>query len=85
MDGLAMMWNLDNGELVTTFQGHKGPITCLGTFKSKKLETNHVENYLVSGSTDTNVILWDLDDESNTFVFKGHENTVTTIMSLEDE
>jgi WD40 repeat protein len=34
MDALAMMWNLDNGELVTTFQGHKGPITCLGSFKT---------------------------------------------------
>jgi WD40 repeat protein len=43
-----------------------------------------VENYLVSGSTDKNVILWDIDDENNTLVFKGHDDTVTTIMSLED-
>jgi len=79
MDALAMLWNIDNGELVTTFQGHKGPITCLGSFKTTK------NNFLVSGSTDKNLILWDLEDESNTLVFKGHDDTVTTTISLEDD
>ena len=83
MDGIVMVWNIDNGELVTQLQGHKGPITSLGSMKSK-LVNDQVISYIISGSIDKNIILWDLDDENNTLVFKGHQDTVTSIISLED-
>ena len=70
MDGVAMIWNIDNGELVTTLQGHKGPITSLGCTKSKF--NDQTITFAITGSVDKNVILWNIDDEDDTLVFKVH-------------
>ncbi|XP_052201687.1 WD40 repeat-containing protein HOS15-like [Diospyros lotus] len=50
-DGQARIWNRD-GELVTTFSKHKGPIF--------SLKWNKKGEYLLSGSVDKTAIIWDI-------------------------
>ncbi|XP_076184042.1 protein qui-1 [Ptiloglossa arizonensis] len=50
--GDAELWHVMSSQLVHTFSGHSGPISCLAV-------TQHSQ-YLLTGSEDTSVIVWDM-------------------------
>ncbi|XP_053995458.1 protein qui-1 [Hylaeus anthracinus] len=50
--GDAQLWHVMSGQLVHTFSGHLGPISCLAV-------TQHSQ-YLLTGSEDTSIIVWNM-------------------------
>jgi WD40 repeat protein len=84
-----MIWDINTGEHISTFQGHKGPVVSLTTCWLKATKPDEdgdpmSELYLASGSVDKNVILWNMNDENDTLALKGHDDCITCIMSLGD-
>ncbi|XP_046435930.1 protein qui-1 isoform X1 [Neodiprion fabricii] len=52
--GDAELWHVMSGQLVHTFKGHSGPISCLAITKQSQ--------YLMTGSEDTSIIVWDMKE-----------------------
>jgi len=68
-DGAVRMFDLNSGELLVTFSGHKSSVTCLN-FDEEGMR-------LVSGSKDTNVIVWDTVAEAGLYRLSGHKGPIT--------
>ncbi|KAK5584824.1 hypothetical protein RB653_006441 [Dictyostelium firmibasis] len=74
-DGSIRIWSMQDYQLQSVFNGHRGSITTM-TF-------NRLGNILVSGSKDTEVIVWDIITESGLFRLRGHRDQITTVKLLE--
>jgi WD40 repeat protein len=51
-DKTLKLWNIDNGQLIRTFEGHSD------TIKTVKISNNNL--YILSGSNDNTCKLWKL-------------------------
>jgi U3 small nucleolar RNA-associated protein 12 len=58
-DGVVRLFDLNSGECLVTFSGHKSAATCL-SFDIEGMR-------LVSGAKDTNIIVWDTVAEAGLF------------------
>jgi len=76
-DGVVRLFDLNSGECLVTFSGHKSPITCLA------FDANGMR--LVSGSKDTNIIIWDTVSEAGLFRLSGHKGPITKCCFLEKQ
>ena len=74
-NGLVRVWNLRSGVCVHSFAGHKSEVTALAFDKAGQL--------VVSGSSDTDIIVWDLVTGSGLFKLRGHKNGITDVKFLE--
>jgi len=71
-DNKIAVWNLNTFKVNLELEGHTGCVNALVLYNSDK--------YLVSGSTDTTIIIWDvLNNFKITEILKGHENSVNSI------
>ncbi|CAJ1373050.1 unnamed protein product [Effrenium voratum] len=61
----ALVWRVPDGELVQSFSGHSGPVTC-GSFSPDGLQ-------LITGSEDCHARVWDVASGRCTAVLAGHE------------
>ncbi|XP_015605935.1 NACHT domain- and WD repeat-containing protein 1 isoform X2 [Cephus cinctus] len=52
--GDAQLWHVMSGQLVHTFKGHSGPISCVAVTQQSQ--------YLLTGSEDTSIIVWDMKE-----------------------
>ncbi|XP_076636558.1 NACHT domain- and WD repeat-containing protein 1 [Colletes latitarsis] len=62
--GDAQLWHVMSGQLVHTFSGHSGPISCLAV-------TQHSQ-YLLTGSEDTSIIVWNMKTLSMSLKIQEH-------------
>ena len=90
-DGVVRLFDLNSGECLVTFSGHKTSVTCLNFDEQGSrnirdlilrlfsifLFLNFKGMRLVSGSKDTNVIVWDTVAEAGLFRLSGHKGPVT--------
>lgn len=86
-DSQIMIWDLHNGDHISTFQGHKGPIIslCNMTLTDKQnIASLQNEIYLASGSADKSIILWNINDENDTIALRGHDDAITCLMDALD-
>ena len=86
-DSQIMIWSLDTGEHISTFQGHKGPIVSLSSMTmidKQGVASIQSETYLASGSCDKNIILWNMQDENDTIALKGHDDAITCLLDVLD-
>ena len=68
-DGVVRLFDLNSGECLVTFSGHKTAVTCLN-FDEEGMR-------LVSGSKDTNIIVWDTVAEAGLYRLSGHKGPIT--------
>lgn len=76
-DGVVRLFDLNSGECLVTFSGHKSAVTCLA-FDSDGMR-------LVSGAKDTNIIVWDTVSEAGLFRLSGHKGPITKCCFLEKQ
>lgn len=76
-DGVVRLFDLNSGECLVTFSGHKSAVTCLA-FDGDGMR-------LVSGSKDTNIIIWDTVAEAGLFRLSGHKGPITKCCFLEKQ
>lgn len=75
-DGAIRVWNTTNGSC-TLFNGHRNHITSLAF--------DNLGARLVSGGSDTNIVVWDLVQECGIVRLTGHRDQVTTLEFLEKQ
>lgn len=73
-DGAVRVFDVNEGDAVITFQGHKAPVTSLDFDKGR----------LASGGKDSVIILWDVVSEAGMFRLKGHKGVVTRCRFMKD-
>lgn len=76
-DGVVRLFDLNSGECLVTYSGHKSAVTCLA-FDSEGMR-------LVSGAKDTNIIIWDTVSEAGLFRLSGHKGPITKCCFLENQ
>ncbi len=74
-DGVVRLFDLNSGECLVTFSGHKSAVTCLA------FDTDGMR--LVSGAKDTNIIIWDTVSEAGLYRLSGHKGPITKCCFLE--
>lgn len=70
-DNTVRLWDADSGKLLTTFIGHKGPVTSVALSPDGKI--------LASGSQDKTIRLWNVASGETLTVFNEHIDGVTDI------
>ena len=76
-DGVVRLFDLNSGECLVTFSGHKSAVTCLA------FDTDGMR--LVSGAKDTNIIVWDTVSEAGLYRLSGHKGPITKCCFLEQQ
>ena len=78
-DGSIRIWSYFNDQPTNliTFNGHRSSVTSL-SWDSNGLK-------LISGSTDTNIIVWDVLAEQGICRLKGHKNSVSSLHFIEND
>jgi U3 small nucleolar RNA-associated protein 12 len=76
-DGVVRLFDLNSGECLVTFSGHKSAVTSL-SFDIEGMR-------LVSGAKDTNIIVWDTVAEAGLFRLSGHKGPITKCCFLESQ
>ncbi|KAK1347163.1 Transcription initiation factor TFIID subunit 5 [Hamiltosporidium tvaerminnensis] len=70
-DQKIRMYDVLEGSIVRTYNGHKDSVTCLSV--------SHCGRYLLSGCKDGSVILWDINTCSIINEYLGHEKAVYSV------
>ncbi|XP_050542858.1 WD repeat-containing protein 3 [Daktulosphaira vitifoliae] len=73
-DGIVKTFDLNNGELISTFQGHRSAITALNYDANGHL--------LASGSKDTEAVVWDIVAERGLHRLCGHKGVITDVQFM---
>ncbi|KAF0304436.1 WD repeat-containing protein 86 [Amphibalanus amphitrite] len=68
MDTTAKSWNVDTGQLIHTFRGHKGPIVCMTT--DEDAET------LFTAGEDHAIKIWDISNGMLIRTMDGHADAI---------
>lgn len=71
--GTLFVYNYDRGKVVNTFRGHL--THCRWAIGQK----DDLGNYVVSGSSDTNVKVWDMRQKSAIATYKGHTKAISDV------
>ena len=66
------IWDTDTNECIQVLSGHTGSVLCL----------NYNENYLVTGSSDSSIIIWSLLSGTKIKQLNGHSESVLGILSF---
>ncbi|MGB3346188.1 MAG: tetratricopeptide repeat protein, partial [Candidatus Humimicrobiia bacterium] len=75
-DGTIKLWDLNNGECLLTFEGHKYGINTIAFSKD--------DRYIISGSSDNTIKLWDLNSGECLRNFEGHNKAVKDLVITPD-
>ncbi|KAL8152005.1 hypothetical protein V2J09_021813 [Rumex salicifolius] len=75
-DGSIRIWDLTQGTIETTLNGHKGAVTAL--------KFNKLGSMLASGGKDNDIILWDVVGETGLFRLRGHRAQVTDLVFVDN-
>lgn len=70
-NGKIILFQVETGKLIVTFDGHRKSVECLSFNENGTL--------LVSGSKDTNIVVWDVVAETGMLRLKGHRDAVTCV------
>ena len=62
------LWDLDSGECLATFSGHRKQVSALRFSRNGAL--------LASGSKDTDIVVWDVAGEAGLYRLRGHRDQV---------
>ncbi|EEA05532.1 uncharacterized protein CMU_025380 [Cryptosporidium muris RN66] len=73
-DGSVRIWNIEQGDIIHIFHGHKKSISVLRFCK--------IGHYLATGSYDTDIIIWDILSGTGLHRYIGHINEITDIQFL---
>jgi WD40 repeat protein len=71
LDFTVRIWNIEEKQQETVFEGHSSLITSLTITSDSK--------YIVSGSDDKSVRVWDVKEKRQTAVLKGHTSDVISV------
>ena len=75
-DGRVALWDLQNGELIKRFEGHRHKVVAVDVSRDGRIA--------VSASWDRTVRIWNLKDLKPGPVLEGHRNTVNTVALSSD-
>lgn len=67
-DFTARTWDFETGQMLRTFKGHKGAVTCMSM--------DHYGKLLFTGSTDFTIRSWHLYKGTPIKIFEGHQGSV---------
>ena len=70
-DGTARSWNMDSGDCIVTFKGHRGGVLCLAA--------DSTGTVLFTGSADCTVKSWNINTGEIFKTFEGHQSAVVCL------
>ena len=70
------MWNLENGQLVHTFEGHTGGISALVVTPDNK--------HVISAFWDKTIKVWNLESGQLVHTFEGHTGAISALVVTPD-
>lgn len=72
-DMTCALWNIETGQLITSFQGHTGDVMALA------LAPQTSQSTFVSGACDASAKLWDIREGVCKQTFPGHESDINAV------
>ena len=76
-DNTIKLWNLQNGELLKTYYGHKDAVTSVVFIKNKQ--------GFISGAKDKMIKIWDINKDESILTLEGHSYEISSISISKDE
>ncbi len=76
-DSTCIYWDVESGEVVTTFSGHGGDVMSLAVSPTDS-------NTLVSGSVDSTAKIWDIRTGTCVQTHSGHESDINSVAFFPD-
>eukprot|EP00814_Leptocylindrus_danicus_P016987 CAMPEP_0116024294 /NCGR_PEP_ID=MMETSP0321-20121206/12221_1 /TAXON_ID=163516 /ORGANISM="Leptocylindrus danicus var. danicus, Strain B650" /LENGTH=353 /DNA_ID=CAMNT_0003495977 /DNA_START=259 /DNA_END=1320 /DNA_ORIENTATION=+ len=76
-DSTCIYWDVESGEVVTTFSDHRGDVMSLAVSPKDK-------NILISGSVDATAKVWDIRTGSCVQTHVGHESDINSVSFFPD-
>ena len=77
LDGKAMLWDAQTGQLIREFLGHKNHVNAV-SFSPDGAE-------ILTGSSDTTAMLWDTQSGAHLQTFSGHIREIKKVFFMPDE
>lgn len=75
-DGTAKVWNTKTGQILTTYNGHRGPVQALALYNT------HYKTYVASGSADSTLHIWDMQTGNTIATYRGHTAPINAVVWL---